>query len=215
MSRLRALITSRRLCSIMKSIATLPTRRTRRAASDMRSHALAAARRLIIEGSHCALTMRAVADAAGVTYPNLSHHCGSAAGLHAAIVEDLVRELLAGLKAMGDEMHGKERDYRKIVDRVFDLFDRNGLGRVLEWLVRSNETAHLKPVISLLTEFLTSRARPQSKSDAKRILRTSLIVTYAAYAESSVGPLFGEVFGVSPDMRRDYFAAALAALRTD
>ena len=57
----------------------------------MRAQALAAARRLIVEGPENVLTMRAVADAAGVTYPNLSHHFGSAAGLHAAIAEDLVR----------------------------------------------------------------------------------------------------------------------------
>ncbi|HTD28957.1 MAG TPA: hypothetical protein VK660_06165, partial [Xanthomonadaceae bacterium] len=61
--------------------------------------------------------MRAVADAAGVTYPNLSHHFGSAAGLHAAIAEDLVRELLAGLQTLGREMDTNEFEYRALVDR--------------------------------------------------------------------------------------------------
>jgi AcrR family transcriptional regulator len=179
----------------------------------MRSEALAAARRLIISGPDTTLTMRAVADATGVTYPNLSHHFGSAAGLHAAIAEDLVRELLAGLEAMGEEMDGNEHDYRKIIDRVFELFDRTGLGKVLGWLVRSHETARLQPVNRLMNEFIASRSRPQSKTDAKRIARVALIVAYAAYAESSVGELLGEVFGATPSMRRDYFAAALAALR--
>jgi len=189
------------------------TRRIRRAASDMRALALTAARRLIVEGSENVLTMRAVADAAGVTYPNLSHHFGSAAGLHAAIAEDLVRELLAGLQIVGQEMDSNEHDYRVLVERVFDLFDRNGLGRVLGWLVRSGETSRLRPVGQMLADFIAGRSRGRSKAEAKRIGRVALIVAFAAYAESSVGALLGDVLGASASLRRRYFADALAALR--
>jgi TetR/AcrR family transcriptional regulator, repressor for neighboring sulfatase len=179
----------------------------------MRAQALAAARRLIVEGPENILTMRAVADAAGVTYPNLSHHFGSAAGLHAAIAEDLVRELLAGLQTLGHEMASHTHEYRALVDRVFDLFDRNGLGRVLGWLVRSGETSRLKPVNQLLTEFIAGRSRGRSKTEAQRIARVALIVAFAAYAESSVGPLLGDVLGAGAGVRRRYFAEAFAALR--
>lgn len=179
----------------------------------MRAQALAAARRLIIEGSDDILTMRAVADAAGVTYPNLSHHFGSAAGLHAAIAEDLVRELLAGLQTLGLAMDSNKNEYRALVDRVFDLFDRNGLGRVLGWLVRSGETSRLEPVNRLLAEFIAGRSRTRSKSEAKRIARVALIIAFAAYAESSVGPLLGDVLGASASLRRRYFVETLAALR--
>jgi TetR/AcrR family transcriptional regulator, repressor for neighboring sulfatase len=166
-----------------------------------------------VEGSDEVLTMRAVADAAGVTYPNLSHHFGSAAGLHAAIAEDLVRELLLGLQSVDVEMDNLEHDYRAVVVRVFDLFSQNGLGRVLGWLVRSEETARLEPVNRMLADFISSRAGPRSKTDAKRISRIALIVAFAAYAESSVGPLLGDILGASAAKRRDYFAQALAALR--
>jgi TetR/AcrR family transcriptional regulator, repressor for neighboring sulfatase len=196
-----------------KSASAPRTRRIRRAASDMRAEALAAARRLIVEGSDDVLTMRAVADAAGVTYPNLSHHFGSAAGLHVAIAEDLVRELLAGLQTVDVEMNNLEHDYRAVVDRVFDLFSQNGLGRVLGWLVRSGETSRLEPMNRILSDFIASRARPSSKTDASRISRIALIVAFAAYAESSVGPILGGVLGASASKRRDYFAQALAALR--
>jgi AcrR family transcriptional regulator len=189
------------------------TRRIRRAASDMRAEALAAARRLIIEGTDEVLTMRAVADAAGVTYPNLSHHFGSAAGLHVAIAEDLVRELLAGLQTVDVEMNNLEHDYRAVVDRVFDLFSKNGLGRVLGWLVRSGETSRLEPMNRILSDFIAGRARASSKTDASRISRIALIVAFAAYAESSVGPILGDVLGANAAKRRDYFAQALAALR--
>ncbi len=88
-------------------------------------------------------------------------------------------------------------EYRALVDRVFDLFDRNGLGRVLGWLVRSGETSRLKPVNKLLTEFIAGRSRGRSKTEARRIARAALIVSFAAYAESSVGPLLGDVLGAS------------------
>jgi AcrR family transcriptional regulator len=198
----------------MKRKAGAPrARRIRRAASDMRAEALAAARRLIVEGTDEVLTMRAVADAAGVTYPNLSHHFGSAAGLHVAIAEDLLRELLAGLQTVDVEMNNLEHDYRAVVDRVFDLFSKNGLGRVLGWLVRSGETSRLEPMNRIMSDFIASRARPSSKSDPGRISRIALIVAFAAYAEASVGPVLGAVLGASAAKRRDYFAQALAALR--
>jgi len=38
-------------------------------------------------------------------------------------------------------------------------------------------------------------------------------VAFAAYAESSVGPLLGDALGAGASKRRDYFAQALAALR--
>jgi AcrR family transcriptional regulator len=189
-----------------------PLKRVRRAPADMRAQALAAARQLIIEGSEQVLTMRAVADAAGVTYPNLSHHFGSAAGLHAAIAEDLVRELLAGLRLMDQQVEPQHEDYRRIVDRVFDMFE-HGLGSVLGWLVRSGETARLRPVNALLAEFMRERARGRSNADGKRIARIALIVSFAAYAESSVGPLLGDVLGVTPVARRRFFAEALAAMQ--
>ena len=178
----------------------------------MRAQALAAARRLIVEGSASVLTMRAVADAAGVTYPNLSHHFGSAAGLHAAIAEDLVREVLAGLQAIGQEVDGHRPDYRLLVDRVFDLFVRDGLGRVLGWLVNSGEDERLEPVNRLLAEFIASRSRGRPKAQVTRIARVALIVCFGGYSESIVGPALGKVLGLSAATRRHHFAAALEAL---
>jgi AcrR family transcriptional regulator len=178
----------------------------------MRAQALAAARRLIVEGSANVLTMRAVADAAGVTYPNLSHHFGSAAGLHAAIAEDLVREVLTGLKTIGQAVDGHKPDYRLLIERVFDLFDHSGLGRVLSWLVNSGETERLGPVNRLLADFVASRSRGRPRAEVRRIARGALIVCFAGYAESIVGPALGNVLGASAATRREYFAAALEAL---
>lgn len=187
--------------------------RIRRAAPDMREQALAAARRLIVEKPNDVLTMRAVAEATGVTHPNLSHHFGSLAGLHAALAEELVRELLAGLRGLHLEVD-KNEDYPPLVDRIFGLFDKQGLGRVLSWLVRSGETGRLKPVNYLLDQFIEELAHGRSNNEARMIARDALILSFAAFAESSVGPLLGDLLKISAAQRRRYFVQALTALNT-
>lgn len=187
--------------------------RIRRAALDMRAQALAAARHLVVEKPNETLTMRAVAEATGVTHPNLVHHFGSLAGLHAALAEELIRELLAGLRTLGLELNNNE-DYIALVDRVFELFDQKGLGRVLGWLVRSGETGRLQPVNDLLAQFIAELAQGWSDNEARIIARDALILAFAAYAESSVGSLLGSIFKISPAQRRRYFVLALTALNT-
>lgn len=187
--------------------------RIRRAAPDMRVQALAAARRLIVAKPDEVLTMRAVAEATGVTHPNLSHHFGSLAGLHAALAEELIRELLAGLRALGLDVNNND-DYDALVDRVFDLFDNQGLGRVLAWLVRSGETARLRPVNELLTRFIVELAHGRSGDEARMIARDAMILSFAGYAESWVGPLLGNIFEIPAAERRKYFVQALTALNT-
>jgi AcrR family transcriptional regulator len=187
--------------------------RIRRAAPDMRVQALAAARQLIVDKPDGVLTMRAVAVATGVTHPNLSHHFGSLAGLHAALAEELIGELLAGLRTFGLDVDNND-DYVTLVDRVFELFDEKGLGRVLGWLVRSGETARLEPVNDLLAQFIAELAHGRSNNEAKVIARDALILSFAAYAESSVGPLLGSILKISAAQRRRYFVQALTALNT-
>jgi AcrR family transcriptional regulator len=187
--------------------------RVRRAAPDMRVQALAAARRLIVDRPDEVLTMRAVAEATGVTHPNLSHHFGSLAGLHATLAEELIRELFAGLRTVGLDVNNNE-DYEVLVDRVFELFDKKGLGRVVEWLVRSGETARLKPVNDLLAQFIAELAHGHTENEARVIARDALVLTFAAYSESWVGPLLGNILKISAAQRRRYFVQALTALNT-
>jgi TetR/AcrR family transcriptional regulator, repressor for neighboring sulfatase len=200
--------------TVSKASKAKSLRRIRRAAPDMRMQALVAARRLIVEKPGEMLTMRAVADAAGVTHPNLSHHFGSLAGLHAALAEELVREMLAGLRDLGLDVDSADDD-TEIVDRVFDLFDKQGLGSVMGWLVRSGEGARLKPVNDLIAKFIDELAQGRSDAEAKTIARDALILTFGAYAESSIGPLLGAIYKISAAQRRKYFVRVLAALGKD
>jgi AcrR family transcriptional regulator len=205
----------RKLVGIMRKSVSKAKKapRIRRAAPDMRAQALTAARRLVVQKPNETLTMRAVAKATGVTHPNLVHHFGSLAGLHAALAEELIRELLAGLHGLGLEVDNND-DYIALVDRIFDLFGQKGLGRVLGWLVRSGETERLQPVNELLAQFIEKLAHGRSNDEARIIARDALILSFAAYAESSVGTLLGGIFEISAAQRRRHFVHALTALNT-
>jgi AcrR family transcriptional regulator len=188
----------------MTSNAPIKTaKRIRRAPADLRAEAVAAARRLILSGGEPVLTMRAVADAIGVTYPNLSHHFGSAAGLHAAVAEEMIGDLLQGLRDIATQLEDGP-DACRLVNRVFDLFDREGLGRVITWLVQSGESARLEPIRALLDAYM-AEAR-HGKAEDSHAAEVALIVSLAAYGEASAGSLIGDLLGFSSEARRDLLA---------
>jgi AcrR family transcriptional regulator len=182
--------------------------RIRRAAPDMRGQALAAARKIIVDRKNTMLTMRAVAEEAGVTHPNLSHHFGSLAGLHAALAVELIRELLNGLREMGVSID-KDDDYEALVDRVFELFHKNGLARVLAWLARSGDSDLLKPAYELVTQFISEIAAGRSAGEGARVSRDALILVFAAFAESLAGPLLGSILELSAAQRKAVIVQAL------
>jgi len=192
------------------------TKRIRRTPEDLRAEAVAAARKLIVEGSGEGLTMRAVADEIGVTYPNLSHHFGSAAGLHLAVAEELVRDLLVALEGVSFEMEGPLHDPRRVVDITFDLLDKQGLGRPMSWLARSDlegVTDRVRPMVDEHVARLEKRFSAHGEDVRKLVQQVALIVTFSAYAESTVGGLLGEALGLQEERRRQIVAEALAALK--
>jgi hypothetical protein len=81
-------------------------------------------------------------------------------------------------------------------------------------LVRSGETARLEPVNYLLDQFIEELAHGRSNNEARMIARDALILSFAAFAESSVGPLLGGLLKISAAQRRRYFVQALTALNT-
>lgn len=185
-------------------------KRIRRTPADLRAEALAAARQLVMNAGE-PLTMKAVADAIGVTYPNLSHHFGSAAGLHAAVVEAMVRELLQGLRDVANEV-GDEPDACRLVDRVFDVYGRQGLGRVIAWLAQSGDETWMGPVRGLIGDYIAeSQARHGDRPD-RRIAKIALIVSLTAQAEAQIGRQLGDLLGFSEEERRGVIARLITPL---
>jgi AcrR family transcriptional regulator len=201
----------------MKKAKLAKPKRIRRTPENLRAEAMAAARRLIVEGSGETLTMRAVADAIGVTYPNLSHHFGSAAGLHAAVAEELVGELLQALDAGGREFDTPLADPRRVVDLFFDLYEREGLGKLMGWIARAGNEGLTDRVRDMVDAHVTrAEGRFEGKGEHVRELfpQVALLLTLTAYAEASVGTLLGEALGLPAERRREIVAWALGAMKS-
>src|SRR5437016_4102886 len=100
-----------------------PRFRRRRVPSEVRNAALVEARRLLIARGPDAVTLKAVADALGMTHSNLLHHFGSAAELQSALMSAMVRDLNEALLDAVAHIEESARGPRELVDRVFDAFD--------------------------------------------------------------------------------------------
>lgn len=181
-------------------------KRIRRSPADLRAEALAAARRLVRDGGD--LTLKAVADEVGVTYPNISHHFGSSAGLHAAVAEEMVADLLASLREITGQIEATKP--RLLVDRVFDRFDA-GLGRVIAWLAQAGESARLDPVRAMLADYVTDAGRRET-AESTRITHVAVVISLTAFGEAQAGNLVGGLLGVSAEDRRDLLAELIAPI---
>jgi hypothetical protein len=111
-------------------------------------------------------------------------------------------------------MEDPEGDLQRIVDQVFSLFGVGGLGRVITWLVKVDNRAQLIRLRAMLSEFIEELTVLGGHSSSQHVAEIALIVTFAAYAEAAVGPLLGQVLGVSSAMRRNAVIHTLDLLRS-
>jgi AcrR family transcriptional regulator len=117
-----------------------PATRTRRSAAEARSRILEAAQRELMRVGPEALRLTDLARALQVSHPAILHHFGSRAGLVAAVVrhslQALHEQLIAAL-ARGN----RETERGELIEMVAHVCGEGGLGRLLAWLLLSDEHA--------------------------------------------------------------------------
>jgi AcrR family transcriptional regulator len=149
--------------------------RTRRSAAEARSRILEAAQRELMRVGPEALRLTDLARELQISHPAILHHFGSRAGLVAAVVRHSLQTLHAQLIAA--LAHGdRATDRGELIEMVANVCGEGGLGRLLAWLLLSDEYA---PV---------TRARElplRQLADAAFRLRTRL-----GHAASYEGTLF-------------------------
>lgn len=120
-------------------------KRRRRAPEEARRVVLEAARALLLEKGPQALTLQGVAAAVGMTHGNVTHHFGTSAALHAALVADMAeamaREAEASVAALRAGAIGPE----VVVAEIFEALNRGGYGRLVAWLAAAGDIASLEP----------------------------------------------------------------------
>mgnify|MGYP001179498554 CR=1 FL=1 len=133
--------------------------RVRRAPEDARENILAAAERLLVVEGPLALKLAEVAAAASVANASVLHHFGSIDGLHAALMERMVRQLIAEVLALADK-GGPTRDdtQEAVFQALFDVFENRNAARLAAWLELTGEWRRMTHVREAVREVVARRA---------------------------------------------------------
>lgn len=190
-------------------------KRTRRLAVDVRSNAMVEARRLLLADGPNAVTLKAVGAALGMTHANLIHHFGSAAGMQAALVEDMLESTRERVRAIIADVRTGKVAPRALVDIVFDNFEREGTGKLVGWLILSGEGAQLAPMmrgIHDLVDAIEADVPDPHPETRGHITTATLLLVLTAIGDSLAGSELHAAVGREPEAARDALAALIAGM---
>ena len=125
-------------------------KRIRRTPEASRAAAIQAARQLLTEQGPAAVTLQAVARAANMTHGNLSHHFGTSAALHAAMILEMAGQLTRQASLLVSGMRAGAVPAGKIVDVVFDGFAAGGYGPLIARITATGESGQLAPLFDAI-----------------------------------------------------------------
>lgn len=177
--------------------------RVRRAPEDARENILAAAERLLVVEGPLALKLAEVAAAASVANASVLHHFGSIDGLHAALMERMVRQLIAEVLALADK-GGPTRDdtQEAVFQALFDVFENRNAARLAAWLELTGEWRRMTHVREAVREVVARRA---SFGDVtpKQAEDLVLISVTLAMGAGLFGRALAELIGKPPGHARE------------
>lgn len=186
----------------------------RRAAEDARANILTAAEKLLVERGPLALKLADVAAAAGVANASVIHHFGSIDGLHAALMERMVNQLIAAVMAIADEGGDRDVTQQAVNEALFDVFETRGAARLAAWLELTGEWRRMTHVRDAVGTVLARRVsygdvNPQQAGDL--ILISVTLAMGAGLFGRALAELVGQPPGrtrqVAADMLRAFHAA--------
>lgn len=181
-------------------------RRKRLSPEESRSAAIVAARRLLLAAGPQAVTLKAVAAEVGRTHANLLHHFGSAAGLQGELARDIVGSVTSSIAESVERARAGEADPRDIVDRTFDVFDREGAGALAAWMILTGNRDALNPILDSIRSLV---AQLSVGHDEQRVAESTLSLVLNALGDSLLGGPIAEALGLPPDAARELAAQRL------
>ena len=156
-------------------------RRTRLSPEESRSAAIAAARRLLIADGPQAVTLKAVAAEVGRTHANLLHHFGSAAGLQGELAKAIADSVSSTIADAVEKARAGETDARDIINRTYDVFDREGAGALAAWMILTGNRDALDPILGSIRALVVVNGT--AVPDA--VANSSYVINASSFSESS------------------------------
>ena len=152
------------------------------------------------------MTLKAVAAAVGRTHVNLLHHFGSAAGLQGELVRAIADSVTSTIAAAVERARAGEVDARDIVDRTFDVFDREGAGALAAWMILSGNRDALNPILDSLRGLV---AQLSVGHEEHHVAHSTLSLVLSALGDSLLGGPIAEALGLPRDAARELAADRL------
>lgn len=184
----------------------MSTSRKRLSPEQSRSVAIEAARRLLLANGPQAVTLKAVAAEIGRTHANLLHHFGSAAGLQGELARSIVDSVTSGIAETVERARAGEADARDLVDRTFDVFDREGAGALAAWMIITGNRDALNPILDSIRSLV---AQLTVGHEDHHVAESTLALVLNALGDSLLGKPIAEALGLAPDTARELAAERL------
>ena len=186
----------------------MSTRRKRLSPEESRSAAIAAARRLLLAHGPQAVTLKAVAAEVGRTHANLLHHFGSAAGLQAELARAIAESVTSSIADAVERARAGDADARDIVDRTFDVFDREGAGALAAWMILTGNRDALDPILDSIRALV---AQLSVGREEHHVAESTLALVLSALGDSLLGTPIADTLGLPRDTARELAADRLRA----
>lgn len=184
----------------------MSTTRRRLSPEESRSAAIEAARRLLLASGPQAVTLKAVAAEVGRTHANLLHHFGSAAGLQGELARSIADSVTSSIADAVERGRAGEADARDIVDRIFDVFDREGAGALAAWMILTGNRDALNPILDSIRALV---AQLSVGHEDHQVAETTLGLVLSALGDSLLGAPISGALGLDRDTARDLAAERL------
>jgi AcrR family transcriptional regulator len=181
-------------------------RRKRLSPEESRSAAIEAARRLLLAAGPQAVTLKAVAAEVGRTHANLLHHFGSAAGLQGELARSIAESVTSSIAETVERARAGQADPREIVDRIFDVFDREGAGALAAWMILTGNRDALDPILDSIRGLVSQLSVGH---DEQRVADSTLSLVLNALGDSLLGAPIAQALGLPFERARELAAQRL------
>jgi len=173
---------------------------------------------LLIESGPQAVTLKAVGARIGRTHANLLHHFGSAEGLQLSLIARMASDITSTIRDAVLADREDEPDPRRIVDLVFDAFDRGGAGALASWMILSGNRDALDPILSAvhdLVEDLAAGVAPATRPIREETLHLVLMALGDALLGAPMAQALGLPRAKARDLAVDMLVSGHAVATTD
>lgn len=178
-----------------------PARRARRSPEAARENILAAAEALLTERGPQALKLTDVAAAAGVSHGTVLHHFGSIADVQTALMERMIRQLVAHILAADPPTADPAAKADFGARALFDAFESRGAARLAAWLELTGETRRLTMVRAAVQEIVGGRLAHHG-ADPAAAEDLILVSVLLAMGVGLFGPTLADLLGKPADAPR-------------